>query len=63
LGSTSAALFLVGVLSPLELAVIDTANLAGYILWSSWLISLGVLILRHERPAALPVPVGATATN
>jgi hypothetical protein len=58
LGATSAALVLVGVLSPLELPVIDTANFIGYILWSAWLISLGVVILRHERrPAASPVPV------
>ena len=49
LGSTSAALVVVGVLSPLDLPVIDTANFVGYILWSVWLISLGVLILHHER--------------
>ena len=40
LGATSAALIFVGVLSPLELPVIDTANFVGYILWSVWLISL-----------------------
>ena len=58
LGAASAALVFVGVLSPLELPVIDTANFIGYILWSVWLISLGVLILRHERRhAASPVPV------
>ena len=57
LGAISAALVLLGVLSPLELPVIDTANFAGYILWSVWLISLGVLILRHDRrPVATTAP-------
>jgi len=63
LGAVSAALVLLGVLSPLELPVIDTANFAGYILWSVWLISLGVLILRHERrhvTSAARVDVTAT---
>jgi hypothetical protein len=64
LGATSAALVLVGVLSPLELPVIDTANFIGYILWSIWLISLGVVILHHERrPVATPAPVSAIATT
>lgn len=57
LGATSAARVLVGVLSPLELPVVDTATFIGYIICSVWLISLGVGILRHERrPAASPVP-------
>lgn len=52
------ALVLVGVLSPLELPVVDTATFIGYILWSAWLVSLGVVILRHERrPATSPAPV------
>jgi hypothetical protein len=61
LGMTSAALVLVGVISPLELPVIDAANFGGYILWSIWLIALGVAILRH-RQAATPAPVPTTAT-
>jgi hypothetical protein len=52
LGLASAALVGVGVLSPLDLPVVDTANFVGYILWSVWLISFGVLILRHQRNAA-----------
>ena len=63
LGAISAALVLLGVLSPLDLPVIDTANFAGYILWSVWLISLGVLILRHDRrPVTSTARVDATAT-
>jgi Domain of unknown function (DUF4386) len=57
LGAASAALIFVGVLSPLELPVIDTANFGGYILWSVWLISFGLVILHHVRrafPAELP---------
>ena len=57
LGAISAALIFVGVRSPLELPVIDTARFVGYILWSVWLISFGLVILRHVRngfTAALP---------
>jgi hypothetical protein len=49
LGAVSAALVLVGVLSPLGLPVIDTANFLGYVLWSVWLIALAVVIGVHER--------------
>ena len=49
LGGVSAALVLAGVLSPLGLPVIDTANFFGYVLWSVWLIALAVVILVHER--------------
>ena len=52
----SAALVLLGVLSPLELPIIDTANFAGYILWSGWLVALGVLILRRPRVGDPRVP-------
>ena len=51
LGGASAALVLVGVLSPLDLPVVDTANFFGYVLWSVWLIAFGVVILVHERRA------------
>ena len=51
LGAVSAALVLVGVLSPLGLPVIDTANFFGYVLWSVWLIAFAVVILVHERRA------------
>jgi hypothetical protein len=51
LGLASAGLVAVGVLSPLDLPVVDTANFFGYILWSVWLIAFGVLILLRERSA------------
>lgn len=51
LGAVSAVLILSGVLSPLDLPVIDTANFAGYVLWSAWLVAFGVLLLR--RPSTV----------
>jgi hypothetical protein len=53
LGATSAVMILAGVLSPLDLPVIDTANFAGYVLWSLWLIAFAVVLLR--RRVATPV--------
>ena len=38
-----------GVLSPLDLPVVDTANFAGYVLWSIWLVVFGVLLRRPRR--------------
>ena len=52
LGSVSAVLVLAGVLSPLGLPVIDTANFFGYVLWSVWLIAFAVVMLVHERRRA-----------
>jgi hypothetical protein len=51
LGAGSALLILTGLLSPLDLPLVDTANFAGYVLWSLWLIAFGVLLLRRPRPA------------
>jgi hypothetical protein len=45
LGAISAVLIVAGVLSPLDLPIIDTANFAGYVLWSVWLIAFAVLLL------------------
>ena len=59
LGFTSAALVFVGVVSPLELPVVDTANFFGYVLWSIWLIAFAVLILVHDRR---PARTAATIT-
>jgi hypothetical protein len=63
LGAVAAALVVVGVFSPLELPVVDTANFAGYVLWSIWLIAFGVVILIHDRRAtsSAPVPVSVPA--
>ena len=56
LGAVSAVLVLAGVLSPLGLPVIDTANFFGYVLWSVWLIAFAVVILVHERRRATAPP-------
>lgn len=58
LGSVSAVLVLAGVLSPLDLPLVDTANFAGYVLWSLWLVVFAaVLVVRHRRRSAVPGPV------
>jgi len=49
LGAVSAVLVLAGVLSPLDLPVIDLANFIGYVLWSVWLVVFGFLLLRRPR--------------
>jgi len=51
LGSVSALLVVAGVLSPLNLPVIDLANFAGYILWSAWLVAFAVLLFRRPSTA------------
>jgi hypothetical protein len=61
LGLVAAALVLCGVVSPLGLPVIDTANFLGYVLWSLWLIAFGVVILLHERRAGALSPVAVTS--
>ena len=72
LGMVSAGMIVVGVFSPLDLAVIDTVNFFGYVLWSVWLIWLAVAVLkgrggvRSGRPPAeedelAPGPVGSIA--
>ena len=64
LGAASAVLVLAGVLSPLGLPVIDTANFVGYVLWSVWLIAFAVVILVHERRrATAPASHGQTAVT
>jgi hypothetical protein len=60
LGAVSGALVLVGVLSPLGLPVIDTANFFGYVLWSLWLIALAVVLLVQQRRRA--TAAGSTGT-
>ena len=64
LGGVSAALVLAGVLSPLGVPVIDTANFLGYILWSLWLIAFGTVLLVRERRAPRAEPgAGAVVTS
>ncbi len=62
LGGVAAALVLVGVISPLDLPVVDTANFFGYVLWSIWLVAFAVVILVHERrSAAAPSPLAVAS--
>ena len=64
LGAVSASLVLAGVLSPLGLPVIDTANFLGYVLWSGWLIALAVVMLVHDRRrSSSPTSTSATAVT
>jgi hypothetical protein len=63
LGAGSAALVVAGVLSPLGLPVIDTANFVGYVLWSVWLIAFGVVIVVHERRLASPSTLARSAVT
>ncbi len=60
LGAISALLILAGVLSPLDLPIIDTANFVGYVLWSVWLIAFAVLLLMRRAPATLKSSRGAS---
>jgi hypothetical protein len=48
-----------GVLSPLDLPVIDLANFISYVLWSVWLVVFAILLLR--RPAQCHRCAGASA--
>ena len=65
-------MILVGVFSPLDLAVIDKVNFCGYVLWSVWLIWLAVAVLKGrgfvpssgptaEEDELAPGPVGSVA--
>jgi hypothetical protein len=62
LGLVSAALVLVGVVSPLDLPGVDTANFFGYVLWSLWLIAFGVVILLDERRRAAALSPAAVTS-
>ena len=52
LGAVSAALVLLGVASPLDLPLVDTANFVGYVLWSGWLVAFAVVLLTQSRRRA-----------
>jgi hypothetical protein len=60
LGGISAALVAIGVVSPLDPPGVDTANFFGYVLWSIWLVALGVVIFVHERHRSV-APVATAA--
>ena len=55
LGGVAAALVLVGVLSPLDLPLVDLANFVGYVLWSVWLVAFGIVLLVQRRRTASDV--------
>ena len=61
LGGLAAALVFVGVVSPLDLPIVDTANFFGYVLWSIWLIAFGVVLLVRERRVAAARGAGRSA--
>lgn len=52
LGAVSAVLILAGVLSPLDLPLVDLANFAGYVLWSGWLVVFAVVLLVRRTALA-----------
>ena len=45
MGAVSAVLVVVGVLTPLGVPVVDTANFVGYVPWSIWLLVLAALLV------------------
>ena len=62
LGAVSAVLVLAGVLSPLDLPVIDLANFVGYVLWSIWLVAFAILLLlRPHTGTTAPARARTTA--
>jgi hypothetical protein len=64
LGAVGAVLILAGVLSPLNLPLIDNANFIGYVLWSVWLVVFGVLLLVRRPSGGTAVKVApAGAVN
>jgi hypothetical protein len=54
-GLVSAVMILSGLLVPLEVPGADTANFAGFLLWTAWIVWFGVLLLRGSfRVRAVP---------
>ena len=49
LGALSAVLVLAGVLTPLGIPLVDTANFVGYVLWSGWLVVFAVVLVVQQR--------------
>jgi hypothetical protein len=61
LGLAAAVLIALGVLVPLDAPGADAANFVGYILWSIWLVALGVILLRVSRTTTRPPVANAAA--
>jgi hypothetical protein len=54
-GLVSAVLILSGLLVPLGVPGADSANFAGFLLWTAWIVWFGVLLLRGSlRAPAMP---------
>jgi hypothetical protein len=56
LGAASAVLILAGVLSPLNLPAVDMANFVGYVVWSVWLVTFAILLVRRPRSRLSTTP-------
>ena len=56
-GLTSAVLIAVGVLEPFDVPGAGSANFAGYVIWSGWLVALAVALLRGAPRATTGRPV------
>ena len=63
LGAVAAVMVLAGVLSPLDLPLIDTANFFGYVLWSVWIVVFGVLLLVRRRAGSAAKVAPADAAH
>jgi hypothetical protein len=63
LGTVSAVMIVLGVFSPLDLALIDTVNFFGYVLWSVWLIWLAVAVLRSARNSGKTPAIGRSVVH
>lgn len=60
-GVASAGLIFSGVLVPLDVPGADTANFAGYVLWSLWLVALAVRVVQNRIATAEAVPGNITS--
>jgi hypothetical protein len=60
-GFAAAGLIATGVLVPLEVPGPDLANFAGYVVWSLWLVSMAVVLLRGGRSFGHPTDTSMIA--
>ncbi len=58
-GVVSAVMILAGLLVPLGVPGADTANFAGFLLWTAWIVWFGVLLLRGSLRAPIVAPTPA----
>jgi Domain of unknown function (DUF4386) len=55
LGALSALAVLAGVLSPLDVPLVDTVNFFGYVGWSVWLLAFAAVLIVNRRRAGSTV--------